>query len=106
MNFFLHVSPKIQCKGITPKNNMDELFLKYSEKRYLKPCAGFLKSMSDYDVFDIKLKGEGYKELAISGLGWISFQSEDGIKLRIYVPKGIGLYAGKAKGHSYVNSKK
>lgn len=106
MNFFLHVSPKIQCKGITPKNNMDELFLKYSEKRYLKPCAGFLKSMSDYDVFDIKLKGEEYQELAISGLGWVSFQSDDGIKLRIYVPKGIGLYAGKAKGHRYVNSKK
>lgn len=106
MTFSLHFSPKIQSKGISPKKNMDELFLKYSEKRYLKPCASFLKSISDYDVFDIELKGEGHQELTISGLGWVSFQSEEGIKLRIYVPKGIGLYAGKAKGHHYVNSKK
>lgn len=109
INLSLHFPPKIQTKPITPKKNMNELFLKYHEKKALKPHASFITSMSDYDIFDISIKGDGddYKQITISGLGWMSFKAENSMKFRIYVPKGIGIYIGKAKGHSKnVNTKK
>ncbi len=97
--FSLHFSPKIQVKGITPKTNMDALFVKYIQKKALKPAPSFISSLTDYDIFDLTISGTGHQEITISGLGWLSFSSKSPIKLRIYVPKGIGLYAGKAKGH-------
>ncbi len=97
--FSLHFSPKIQVKGISPKANMDALFMKYIEKKYLKPSPSFISSINDYDIFDIVFENKIHHEITISGLGWISFQNKTPIKIRIYVPKGIGLYTGKAKGH-------
>lgn len=98
--FNLHFPKKIQAKGITPKKNMDALFMKYLEKKALKPSLSFVSSISDYDIFDITINpDDSYQEIIISGLGWVSFLAKESIKLRIYVPKGIGIYAGRAKGH-------
>lgn len=98
--FNLHMPKKIQAKGITPKKNMDALFLKYLEKKALKPALSFVSSISDYDIFDVIInENDGYQEIAFSGLGWVSFKVKENVKLRVYVPKGIGVYAGKAKGH-------
>lgn len=101
--FSLHFTPKIQTKAITPKANMDALFLKYIQKKALKPAPAFISSLNDYDIFDLTISGIGHQEITISGLGWLSFNCKKPIKLRIYVPKGIGLYAGKAKGHKNKN---
>ena len=96
-----HFPEKVQIKGITPKKNMDELFLKYQDKKALKPHPTFISSLADYDIFDIAINGKDeHQEITFSGLGWISFKTLENIKLRIYVPKGIGIYAGKAKGHN------
>lgn len=103
----LHFPQKIQCKIISPKKNMDELFIKYHEKKALKPTLSLIKSISDYDIFEAMLEDASHQELAISGLGWLSFKSQAPVKIRIYIPKGIGVYAGKAKGHkNNVNTKK
>ena len=86
---------------------MDELFIKYHEKKALKPTLSLIKSISDYDIFEAMLEDASHQELAISGLGWLSFKSQAPVKIRIYIPKGIGVYAGKAKGHkNNVNTKK
>ncbi len=103
----LHLPHKVETKIVSPKKNMDELFMKYHEKKALKPDLSFIESISDYDIFDATLEDANHQELAISGLGWISFKSKTPVKLRIYVPKGIGIYAGRAKGHkNNVNTKK
>ncbi len=103
----LHLPAKIQVKTVSPKKNMDELFMKYHSKKALKPTLSFIESISDYDIFDATLEDANHQELAISGLGWLSFKSKSQIRLRIYVPKGIGIYAGMAKGHkNNVNTKK
>ncbi len=103
----LHFPPKIQTKIVSPKKNMDELFMKYHQKKALKPTLSFIESISDYDIFEATIEDASHQELAISGLGWLSFKSISPVKIRIYVPKGIGIYAGKAKGHkNNVNAKK
>lgn len=100
INVNMHFPPKIQIKAITPKKNMNELFLKYNEKKVLKPHTSFISSISDYDIFDIVAsKSDEHQQITISGLGWLSFKTEIPTKFRIYVPKGIGIYVGKAKGH-------
>ncbi len=103
----LHFPQKIQSKIISPKKNMDELFMKYHQKKALKPTLSCIESISDYDIFEATLDDAAHQELAISGLGWLSFKTKTPVKVRIYVPRGIGIYAGKAKGHkNNVNTKK
>lgn len=96
----VHIPDKIQCKTVLPKKNMDALFLKLLEKKAMKPHPSFIKGLSDYDVFDVSTEpSEGeHQEISIAGLGWVSFRIKDSLKIRIYVPKGIGVFIGKAKG--------
>lgn len=98
-SFSSHFPAKVQLKTVSMKKDMDALFMKYHEKKALKPHASFIHSIMDYDVFDINVTEIGRREISIAGLGWLSFKNEGETKIRIYVPKGIGVYSGKAKGH-------
>ena len=55
--------------------------------------------MADYDGFELSIEGDEEEEIAIAGLGWIQFRNRGKrMTLRVYVPRGIGIDFGKAKG--------
>ncbi|MCQ2771981.1 MAG: hypothetical protein MJ238_01720 [Bacilli bacterium] len=82
----------------------DEHFAEMLEKHPHRPYLPELKSSRDFDAFEITIDEEGYRDVGISGLGWISFKGE-GQKLRIYVKIGIGVYGSEAKVNQHVNTK-
>lgn len=89
---------KIPVKSVLPKKDMNALFVKYLEKKTLKPTLSCLSSMADYDGFELSVEEGEEQEIAIAGLGWVSFRSRGKRILRVYVPRGIGIDLGKAKG--------
>lgn len=90
---------KIPLKSVLPKREMNALFVKYLEKKTWKPTLSCLSSMADYDGFELSIEGDEEEEIAIAGLGWIQFRNRGKrMTLRVYVPRGIGIDFGKAKG--------
>lgn len=77
------------------KKDQSALF-QIMKKKGFEPSSGKLASPSDLDVYEIKVEENGYRDLGIEGLGWISFEG-DGQVLRVYVPKGVGIYTTRAK---------
>jgi len=88
---------KVELKAITPKSDMNALFIKYIQKKALKPRYEKLEKGSDFDVFDFELEANGPRDIGIAGLGWISFKGSVGDVYRVTVPKNIGVYASRAK---------
>lgn len=88
---------KIELKAVTPKNDMTALFVKYIQKKAMKPRYEKLESGSDFDVFDFEMEADGPRDIGIAGLGWISFNGHAGDIYRVSVPKNIGVYASRAK---------
>jgi ribosome biogenesis GTPase A len=90
-------SSDVSLKKVSERKDMDEYFVKCLESGALSPSSNIIASkLTDFDVFDIAVEEEGSRDIGIAGLGWINFQG-DKQTFRIYVPKGIGAYASRAK---------
>jgi ribosome biogenesis GTPase A len=100
-------SPKKRCEitayfahGVEVKKvasrHMDEEFKKSLEKKSLLPASALVNSLVDFDVFDFPVSETNRRDIGIAGLGWISFEGE-AQTIRLYVPKGIGVYGSRAK---------
>lgn len=61
-----------------------------------RPSSASLKSLVDFDVFDLAVDEKGSRDIGIQGLGWINFEGKNQ-KFRIYLPKGVSLYTSRAK---------
>lgn len=72
-----------------------ELFALMKKKTFL-PQLDSIRLQSDLDVYEIKVEETGSRDIGIEGLGWINFEG-NAQTLRIYVPKGIGIYTSRAK---------
>ncbi len=71
------------------------------KKKKVYPLSSTLKTLTDFDAFDIEIKEEGNRDLGILGLGWISFKGNNQI-FRVYIPKGVYIYTTREK-IKYVN---
>ena len=70
--------------------------IKKLEKGAIIPTAIKGKVPSDYDAYELTIDEEGRRDIGIAGLGWFSFEGNHQ-QWRIYVLKGVGLYATRAK---------
>ncbi|MBR1581619.1 MAG: hypothetical protein IJ656_01165 [Bacilli bacterium] len=66
------------------------------QKRNIVPCSNNFYNMNDFDAYDFIIDESGYRDIGISGLGWISFKGSNQT-FRIYVPKGVYVYEGCRK---------
>lgn len=73
-------------------------FISLNKAGKLIPSLSKITSTKDMDVFEIKMQdGNGkYRDIGISGLGWISIESMNQT-LKIYLPKGVSLYTSRPK---------
>lgn len=75
------------------------------EKKQIRPCLEEVTSNKDFDAFEIRVAEEGYRDIGVSGLGWVSFKGNNQL-FRIYVKIGTGLYGSRAKVITHANTKK
>lgn len=101
----LYCSVKVEAYRLRSVGK-DEKFKKLIERKtgrdgkaYSKvsPTIESVQSIKDMDVFDFSFDEEKLRDIGIAGLGWFSFYSYSGLKLRLYVPKGIGVYGSRSK---------
>ena len=89
-----YFAPEVTLKKA--KGDLDSATLKAFASRYVKPTIESLKSLADFDVFDLDVEENGSRDIGIQGLGWINFEGNKQ-KFRIYLPKGVSLYTSRAK---------
>ncbi len=77
-------------------SNANEVFERIIRKKLTRPISTLISTSRDLDVYEIKVDYENKCDIAISGLGWISFVGNHQI-IRVYVLNGISIYHGTAK---------
>ncbi|MBP5091881.1 MAG: 50S ribosome-binding GTPase [Bacilli bacterium] len=77
-------------------NNSDKTLIKGIEKGALRPISEKVKTIDDFDIFDIAVDEEGSRDIGIEGFGWINFTGAKQT-FRVYAPKGISIYTTRAK---------
>lgn len=92
---FYYFSRKIDVKRIS-SHRIDALFEKNLNKKKLVPCSECLKSIADFNTYEIEIKEKEGRDIGIQGLGWISFFGNEQT-IRVNVPKGVGVYSCRAK---------
>lgn len=93
--FDVYMSPEIELKKIS-HNKADEKLIKYIKYKAIKPRLNKIKSILDFDVYEVDIDEEGDRDIGIQGLGWITFKG-DQQSFRIYVPKGVAIYTSSSK---------
>ncbi|MBQ9458182.1 MAG: hypothetical protein IJU64_06775 [Bacilli bacterium] len=91
----IYVSSKVDVVKTYGGDN-EVKFFRRIDRGNLVPVAEKGTAPSDFDAFDIVVSEEGSRDIGIAGLGWFSFTGAKQ-KWRIYVLKGVGLYASRAK---------
>ena len=91
----VYVAPKVDLIK-TRSEDPEKLFFKKLEKGAIIPTATKGKVPSDYDAYELTIDEVGRRDIGIAGLGWFSFEGNHQ-QWRIYVLKGVGLYATRAK---------
>ena len=89
------VAPKVDLIK-TRSSDSEALFFKKLEHSSLVPASYKGHAPADYDAYELTIDESGQRDIGIAGLGWFSFTGKKQ-KWRIYVLKGVGLYATRAK---------
>jgi len=92
-----YIAKGIDLKPIPAKRSIGALFDKYIEKKALKPRLKRVSSSLDFDAFEYVFGRKETRDFGIAGIGWVSFEGEEGDAVRVYVPKGIGVYTSRPK---------
>ena len=88
-------SPKLDIMK-TGTKEPEELFFKKIAKEALLPLPEFPVGRSDYDAYDLSITETTRRDIGIAGVGWFNFQGAGQI-FRIFVLKGVGVYASRPK---------
>lgn len=98
--FDFYASNKVET-GKCSKPEAEAIFFKKFNKQALLPVPEGKFSNSDYDAYDIIVTENTRRDIGIAGLGWFNFQGANQT-LRVYVLKGVGVYASRPKVAPYV----
>jgi ribosome biogenesis GTPase YqeH len=93
--YSIYMAPDIGIHK-TSMSNANEVFERIIRKKLTRPISTLISTSRDLDVYEIKVDYEDKCDIAISGLGWISFVGNHQI-IRVYVLNGISIYHGTAK---------
>ncbi len=91
----LYVSDEVECKKKS-SSDIDKKFIRYIHEEKLFPVSDRLRSIADFDVYDVDVDEKGKRDIGILGLGWIAFEG-NGQKLRFLVPKKVSIYSSRSK---------
>ncbi len=92
-----YFAPTVDIQKV-PTKKAEERFLKrisLLESGY-KPLPMNKLSLKDMDVFEVSIDETNPRDLGFAGIGWFSLEGA-GTRLRVYLPKGAGLYTSRAK---------
>ncbi|MCQ2792485.1 MAG: 50S ribosome-binding GTPase [Bacilli bacterium] len=92
---YAYFSRKIDVKRISTRRT-DYIFEKMIRKQRLKPISERLKTLADFNTYEIHILEHEGRDIGIQGLGWISFFGNNQT-IRVSVPKGVGVYSCRAK---------
>ena len=77
----------VETKKVLLKN-IETAFIENFDKKNVRPVSNRYSTFLDYDVFDYQMEKDGkLHDIAIEGLGWISFKAT-GQTIRVIAPKG------------------
>lgn len=74
----------------------DNTFDRLIKRNETQPISKTINSHIDLDVYEIKVDYDDNCDVALTGLGWVSFKGEKQV-LRAYVPKGVSIYHNTSK---------
>lgn len=96
-SFIIHCyfSKDVETKKI-PLKKKGSIIDKIILKKKISPTSKNIKSLSDFNTYEINVNEIESRDIGIQGLGWISFYGNKQI-VRISVPKGVGIYHCRAK---------
>ena len=92
---YAYFSRKVDVKRISTRRT-DYIFEKAIRKNKLTPTSERLKTLADFNTYEINIVEHEGRDIGIQGLGWISFFG-DNQTIRVSVPKGVGVYSCRAK---------
>lgn len=95
MNVACYFAPKVHVNRVSPKD-ADEAFTKVLGKEKGKPGSKYLRTLTDFNTYELIVEETGERDIGIQGLGWISFTGANQ-KIHIVVPKGVAIYTSRAK---------
>jgi ribosome biogenesis GTPase A len=76
---------------------LEAALIENTTKKSLRPVSERYTDFKDFDIFEYTMENDGeLHDIAISGLGWISFIAKGQI-IRVYAPKGTALKECKSK---------
>lgn len=76
---------------------LEAALIENTTKKSLRPVSERYTDFKDFDIFEYTMENDGeLHDIAISGLGWISFVAKGQI-IRVYAPKGTALKECKSK---------
>lgn len=95
-SFKFYSSEMVETKKISAKK-LESALEENTIKKYLRPVSERFTDFKDFDVFEYTMEDDGQlHDIAISGLGWVSFVAKGQI-VRVIAPKGTALKECKSK---------
>lgn len=95
-SFKFYSSEMVETKKISGKK-LESALEENTVKKYLRPVSERFTDFKDFDVFEYTMEDDGeLHDIAISGLGWVSFVAKGQI-VRVIAPKGTALKECKSK---------
>lgn len=76
--------------------NSEEMFFRYVARGDLEPSCLLFSKASDFDVYDLEVDEDGFRDIGIAGYGWVRFRG-DRQTIRISVPRGVAIYTSRSK---------
>lgn len=101
----LFTPPIVDTKRLPGSKDSETEIGKCLERKAFHPSSLLLKSIKDFDVFEIAVEEKGQRDLGIAGLGWFSFIGDEQT-FRLYVPRGVTVYSSRSKIETYAITKK
>lgn len=94
--FTLYFSKKVQTRKMKADKGYEFFHLNIATRKLL-PVSDKFTSYKDFDVYDFIMdKDNKIHDIAIEGLGWVSFKAE-GQTLRVSFPRGLSIKEGLGK---------
>ena len=86
----LYAGEMVELKKVLTKNVVSAITDNIT-RRLVRPVSDRFTTFTDYDLFEYTMENDGkVHDIAISGLGWISFVAKGQI-IRVLLPKGVAV---------------
>ncbi|MGI6714346.1 MAG: ribosome biogenesis GTPase YqeH [Bacilli bacterium] len=94
-SFTVYVADDVKIHRVDLRQ-ADATFDRLIRRNETQPISKKINSHIDLDVYEIRVDYDDACDVALTGLGWISFKGEKQV-LRAYVPKGVSIYHNTSK---------